>query len=687
VRIRLGKILTLSFIIFLLLSLFLPLKPASASLIFSDGFESGTFSLWDLTLGNCQVSTILPYSGAYSARFWTDTGQSALIEKDFTPTNISTATFWHYYDALPNPSLITGSIVSMFLGTTAVNLAMLGIKYNTGLLRWYYQVWETDHYTPSRSGYSSFNVTTGIWLNITEQIKVGSGTGWYQCYINNVLTVNETSLNNISIGNCDRFQIRSSRSGGSGTIVSYQDDVRIGQSYADVLLPVAETFTMFCTGNPVNSEFTVNGAQYLTPINITKVKGEYTLATPDSIIDSGTTYHFMYWLVNATEYHTTWITVNFTGNATVVIYRIQQGAPNYILNGGYSELGFPDGTVNITCYRSDQSPFNFLLSHQYNLSVTSRPISFVFHLVAGTNETRNYYLMADYETIYVFVPSQPYYTYFFTVIDYVGIKYGYLESLLNINGTDRVIERWTLSTLNDLPFTMSWGTAYKLRLICNLGTYYYPSFVAGATTTQRLTITSDMFPSVGTNRAGFTVTAERKNATWVQVSYFDSNSTTTWVYTAIYELGTNNIMYSTNLTTNSVVLNWYDGDIYMNYWVYVVSLSTKSGYNYWYLSCPYQMPAQNPWSQLDTAMGTIELSNGIQIYPSQLLGLAILMCFFLAFSEKNIPIGLGVGVIVAAILTYIGWLQLSWTFITSALAIAIIIGLAITKDRTPEVEL
>jgi len=165
----------------------------------------------------------------------------------------------------------------------------------------------------------------------------------------------------------------------------------------------------------------------------------------------------------------------------------------YRLYGAYNEDGDRDGAINITFYRPEEVPLSFELDGQYN-ATSEADTRMVFHFDLGYNQSRVYYVKDTYEDIYVFKPSEPYTTYTFSVIDYVGITNGYLESLINVNGTNRIVERWSLSMLNDIPFTMSWARSYDIRLVCDEGTYTWAGFVALEDTTQTIVIMPGMFP-------------------------------------------------------------------------------------------------------------------------------------------------------------------------------------------------
>lgn len=350
----------------------------------------------------------------------------------------------------------------------------------------------------------------------------------------------------------------------------------------------------------------------------------------------------------------------------------------YRLYGAYDEQGYRDGAINVTFYRPTQESINFTLDG-YNDVTSQADTRMVFHFDIGYNESRVFYVgEQEYMDIYVFRPSQPYYTYYFTVIDFVGITNGYLETLLNINGTDRIVERWRLDVLNDIPFTLSWGVAYKVRIVCDQGTYLYGIFVAGATNSFTLTVTRNMFPLEATHIGNITISVNRTVANTIQINYTDVADQTAWVYVAIYELRGSVIVYTTNNTGNNQQITWSNADNKTDYRAHVVISHAVRGSLSWSYVFPAPETYSNPWAFL----------NQFGSFPfdlSQLIGIGIVTFVFGSFSSQNAPAGMVVGVIVAILLTAIGFLNISWAWLTVTFAVAIIAALSMQRKRSERV--
>jgi len=358
---------------------------------------------------------------------------------------------------------------------------------------------------------------------------------------------------------------------------------------------------------------------------------------------------------------------------------------SYDLFGAYDENGLllPPATraINCTLYRSDNSTISFLLNGTYTISAGSLP-PIAFKFILGPSESRTFFLTnsTTHEHIYVFWPSSPYYAYYVNIKNYVGVQNGYLESLINVNGTDLIVERWSINTVSDLPFTMTFGSSYKLRLVCDSGVFYYPDFVAGASTTLTLSITEDMFPLPRTSLAGITVNAARMNSTRIKAAYYDSYGNTTWVYIMVAALGSATPIASTNVSSSSVTYNWYEADETEDYYVLIQVSHVIRGVLYWTFVCSHIQPKINPFSDLDIIFGT---STIFPLAMSELPGLFVLLFVFAAFSIWNAGVGVVVGVLFAAFESYVGFISIPWNWISTTLCIAVIVALSIHKEREP----
>lgn len=350
-------------------------------------------------------------------------------------------------------------------------------------------------------------------------------------------------------------------------------------------------------------------------------------------------------------------------------------ATTYTLHGAYYEDGSDAGAINITMTRVNQGALTFELNGTYLANASTTVTVFNFNLGVG-NQSRTFYTVnGAAEEIYVYKPTDNYfYSYFFEVLDYIGLDWGYLESVRNVDGTDRVIERWTLGS-NELPFTFHWGDAYAMRIVCNRGIYTYAKpYVAGATTSFTLSVTPDMFPIVPTDINGLAVIAQRVNITTLYAYYRDDYSQTNWTYFEIYEYGEASPIYSYNSTSQLITVYWYEAGSDIDYYVKITILHSTLGTKYWSFPCPAPISVSNPFDALS-------LLGEFPIAANQVIPVALLVVVSLCFSWYYLPFGLIVLVLIAAIEVWLGWLAIGWTWLGLSGSIILILALAEAKQR------
>jgi hypothetical protein len=351
-----------------------------------------------------------------------------------------------------------------------------------------------------------------------------------------------------------------------------------------------------------------------------------------------------------------------------VVYAQEQ----YDMRGAYNEDGTRQGAVNMTFTREDESTLVFELDGTYLANATTAGAVFTWDL--GYNESRTMYVYGN-ETIYVMLPYDPYYNYYFSVIDFAGLEWGYLESLVNLNGTDRVCERQSIEIVNDIPFMFTWGRTYKMRLVCNLGEYVFGDYVAGATTAYTLTVTADFFPTLPTHIGDLTVSATRENETWIRCAFIDAETQTDWVEFAFYEYGNDTAFHTYNTTSNSVIYNWYEGDSFTDYFVIVTVSHQTLGTKYWTYTCPAPVTGYgNPFAAL-------ALLGDFPFDITQLPAILIIIVCMMAFSWWNAPLGIIVSTLIAFVLAWLGWLSIGWTWLSLAGSLSFLLAIAMRKDR------
>jgi hypothetical protein len=351
---------------------------------------------------------------------------------------------------------------------------------------------------------------------------------------------------------------------------------------------------------------------------------------------------------------------------------------NYVVHGPYNENGnVANAFVNLTMSIENMPKQTYGLNGSdasadtLNIQVEQRGLMFSWNISnPDTNKTRIYILTdATFEELYIFVPDpdEPYYLYSVNINDLAGIKDAYMETLVYVDGVNRVVERQNASSINAIPFWFTWAHHYNLRLGCDLGTYVWNDFIPLTDASQTLIVTRSMFPI---NQFGFGVNVycARQNDTWVQMNYSDADEETIWVYVLVKHRSGSGYATDTsdNTTGNNVQFNWYSADSVTSYYVDIISLKNGHQYN-WTLTAPQPSPTEDVWGNSLDIFGTFPI-------PSRyVIGIGIILCVFAVFSSANLGLGCFLGTLTATMLTYFRWLNISWVLLGSAMILSIII--------------
>ncbi len=347
----------------------------------------------------------------------------------------------------------------------------------------------------------------------------------------------------------------------------------------------------------------------------------------------------------------------------------------YFVYGAYNEDGTQNYSgINATLYKSTESPETQTVNG--SATFTSESLPTVFNFAIGYNESRVYYLMDSFEEIYAFYPTSPYYTYSFYVNDYVGVTNGYLESIINVNGTDRVVERWTLNIEGALPFILSFGHAYKFRVVCDQGTVDMGTYTAAGTTTFSLTIGEESFGWQNTGTENVTLTCTRPSVENITVTYVDQFEETNWVNYVIYEASaTTTLVYESNVTgvsAQAFTATWTYGLQNMSYYVYAMA-NRLNGTATWQFALEAPVVNTSPWN--------LDILGTLPIPTNYLFGIAIILCMAAIFSKEDIIIGIIATYLTVLLMAWLNWFPMTaiWQVVTGVIAILLI--LTIGKQR------
>lgn len=368
----------------------------------------------------------------------------------------------------------------------------------------------------------------------------------------------------------------------------------------------------------------------------------------------------------------------------IVSYHVASGnAFNYFFQGPYLDSGeLYNGTVHVKLTPNANLTYQFDLTSDgvtadtATYSLEQQAVLATWNITNAANYTRTrYFTDASAETIYVCIPDPdlPVYLYQFVISDFVGVTDGFLESLVYLDGANRVVERQPINTINAAPFYMSWSKKYDMRVVADQGVLSVGSFTALAETNPSVIIPAGGFPwaTVG---LPITVNALRLNSTVIQVNYTDSDEGTYWVRIYIRRkltLGGYYTDYYENTTANNYSLMWTNADNDTDYLVQVQAYRGTT--EEWSFYCPYRRERANIWAPLGY-LG----QDGFPIPLENLPAVILIICSILAFSFWHITAGAWIGWAVTGVCFLFGWLTYDPVLTPAVMGLGAVICAGIT---------
>jgi hypothetical protein len=265
----------------------------------------------------------------------------------------------------------------------------------------------------------------------------------------------------------------------------------------------------------------------------------------------------------------------------------------------------------------------------------------------------------------VFIPNTPFYEYYVNVA-VIGqtVSDTYLESYLANNGTEWIVERQLFSVGNLVPFVLTEGRAYGFMFTCDQGTVDFGTQVIGdPSQVIQLMVSPQNFPSSASTFGNITVAATRMNSTWIQALYNDSGGGTSNVNTTISLSGYTELASTAVSNTSSV--NWFSADPTQDYLVTITS-QTTSGVFTWTNPVSHPISSGNPFSGMNSLGPTLPFK------VTDLFGFIVILLIFSTGSAKDSHMILLLSIVIAALLTIIGWLSISSTTLMACFCLGIL---------------
>lgn len=358
----------------------------------------------------------------------------------------------------------------------------------------------------------------------------------------------------------------------------------------------------------------------------------------------------------------------------------------YIVNGPYFESGsVANALVTLTLQIQNMPSQSYVLNgtdgiaDNLNIQVEQRGIVFTWNFTVYTNYTRVYALTSStFEEIWIFIPNvetDSVYLYTFEVNNFAGLTNTYLESVINVGGYNRIVERQSCNVINLIPFYMIFSHHYTLRLISDQGSYTWGDFIALSDTAISLTVRGVDFPKETLYKFkyvrvyGLRIFANPYGN--ISIIYEDlltmTNSVTIYIN---YLNGTN--AYNATEYSNAFVHEWLSAKNNTDYCARIVIDHSRYGVYEW-KQLFTRTNTVNPWD-----LGWLGKT---QFDSSTLIAVLIVIFSGGCFSMVNPEIGAFAACATATILRFMGWLPVPIELLIGAWAFTIIFAVVMARVR------
>ena len=389
------------------------------------------------------------------------------------------------------------------------------------------------------------------------------------------------------------------------------------------------------------------------------------------------------------EYVRFFATENGSDYAPQLHVHYQVEGNRYIVHGPFFETGaVANCTANVTLYSKTENPQSFVLDgsdgEADTVTVDVEQPGFYFQWNASWDELgahyRSYYLSTvDFDEFWVFVadPSRAYAIYTIAFLDLAGVlqSYPYVSVQRYVNGL-KIVEKQKVDADKKVTFYVEAYSSYTILLSDTITTYTFGDITFADTASITLTVRAVDFPKEVLYTYKYVrIYGERAFGTpygTITIFFQDisnqTNSVTVWIMvTKNWTVASYDV-----LTTDSFVYEWSSAENGTDYSVVLTVDHQLFGVYCWKQYFPMSL-SDMPWG-LDF-LGKLPF-NTAYVIP------AILIIFFgAAFSVLNAEVGAVVMVVVAAILTYMGWIPITSTVLVTAFTFAVIMAIVYAKRR------
>jgi len=360
---------------------------------------------------------------------------------------------------------------------------------------------------------------------------------------------------------------------------------------------------------------------------------------------------------------------------------------NYIVHGPYWESGAnATTTVNVTLSIENTDPYSFVLNgtsgnaDTEDIQIEQRGVAFTWNFTGATNYTRVYYLTDEtFEEIWLFIPNvatESVYLYTFEINNFAGVGNPYMETIINVGGQNRIVERQSAVVVSSIPFYMVYGRRYTLRLISDEGDHTWGDYVALSDTAITLTVRGVDFPKSTLYKFKYVRVYGLRvfgvpygNITVIYEDLLNmTNSVTIYIE---YVNGTT--AYNATETQDAFVHEWCSALNTTDYCARIVVDHDRYG-EYTWKQFFLRTHTVNPWDSLEF-LGNLPFDPGI------IPGLIIVLIAGGAFSVLNPAVGAFAACGIASFLKFMGWFPIPLPLLVAAWVFTFAFALVMARRR------
>ena len=357
---------------------------------------------------------------------------------------------------------------------------------------------------------------------------------------------------------------------------------------------------------------------------------------------------------------------------------------HYVVHGPYLEdngLAY-NGIVNVTIAFQNVDPISFALNgssgtaETYDFNSTDQATLMNWNITTDYAHTRVYAFRSDsFDEVWLYVPNLENVVaqYTITIIDFAGLTNATVETDKNVLGYNRIVERQNFDAYNGMAFWLTMYSQYSLKVVSDQGTFTW-SLTADGVQAKTFIVSADMIPYEYSGENA-TVTCTR-NATLISVYY--SESRTTWVNTTVYLHSSSGYTYVTHQLDYGTTQNYTVAVSASSDYLVRISVLQNGETLTWQFALPKPAATTNIWT------GIFEVFGVWPFNPANAVGMFIVLLFFCVGSWADTEFFLGAGILIAAVLTYLGWVTFPWLGISTALMIVFLMYIHKGKQEIRE---